>query len=328
MIMRKGTRARSSPGRDVLVGERQMVTRLFIFFSYFFQGVMHWWVSDEMVARLYPHVQGVCARFPSINIRVEPVERKRYDGKRLLILSDTSPTGLPERVLTCNMAAELVKPYLKPMPVPAAAGAHAPVQQSPVARGVAEKGLNRAGKSPEEQWLAALLAVIKSKGGEPMDLSTLANPIAGGVSRPDGVAIKLVDLLKMNAQRCGLVLNRLHDAGGYTKCTVAYNPKCVSSRSSSTAPVATAAASNFQRSEQASNALADAGEANVCNICFEEQCDTRMVPCLHKICHNCVQVPRLAKSRSSFPPPLALTWRAPCPGSAYHAPSQTVCSWP
>lgn len=306
----------------------EMVTRLFyLFISIFLQGVMHWWVSDEMVARLYPHVQGVCARFPSINIRVEPVERKRYDGKRLLILSDTSPMGLPERVLTCKMAAEFVMPHLKPLPVAAAAGSHAPVQQSPAARGVAEKGLKKAGKSPEEQWLAALLAVIKSKGGEPMDLSTLANPSAGGVSRPDGVAIKLVDLLTMNAQRCGLVLKRLPDAGGSTKCTVAYNPKRASSRSSSTAPMASAAASNFQRSEQASNALGDAGEANVCNICFEEQCDTRMVPCLHKICHNCVQVTRLAVPHSSFALPLALTWRASCPGFAFQALSQTVCSW-
>jgi hypothetical protein len=220
------------------------------------------------------------------------------------------------------MAAEFVKPHLKPLPVAAAAGAHAPVQQSPAARGVAEKGLKKAGKSPEEQWLAALLAVIKSKGGEPMDLSTLANPNAGGVSRPDGVAIKLVDLMKINAQRCGLVLNRESGANGYTKCTVAYDPKRASSRSSSTAPMASAAASNFQRSEQASNALGDAGEANLCNICFEEQCDTRMVPCLHKICHNCVQVPRHALPRSSLPLTLALTWRAPCPGFAYHALSE------
>ena len=29
-------------------------------------------------------------------------------------------------------------------------------------------------------------------------------------------------------------------------------------------------------------------DVNMCNICFENTCDTRIVPCLHKICHQCV----------------------------------------
>jgi hypothetical protein len=31
-------------------------------------------------------------------------------------------------------------------------------------------------------------------------------------------------------------------------------------------------------------------DSNMCNICFEKTCDTRMVPCLHKICADCVQL--------------------------------------
>lgn len=31
-------------------------------------------------------------------------------------------------------------------------------------------------------------------------------------------------------------------------------------------------------------------DINMCNICFENSCDTRMVPCLHKICSECVKL--------------------------------------
>ena len=246
---------------------------------------MHWWVSDETVARLVPHIQGLCGRFPSINVRVEPVERKRFDGRRLLVLTDTSPRGLPERVLTCKMAAESIQPLLQPLPQ--AAGAQTPVQQNPAARGAS--GDSRAGNSAEEKWLAALLAVIKSKRGQPLDLAVLANKAVGGVARPDGVNIKLRDFLTMHARRCGLVLASQPDSSGNgVTWTVALDPNGASSSGRSTAP-----ADRAQRSEQAPDPVGEGGDANVCNICFEEQCDTRMVPCLHKICHNCVQVPRL-----------------------------------
>ncbi len=250
---------------------------------------MHWWVSDEMVARLVPHIQALCGRFPSINVRVEPSERKRLDGKRLLVMTDTSPRGLPERVLTCQMAAESLTPLLQPLPQ--AAGAHTPVQQNAAARSGAS-GDSRAGNSAEEKWLAELLGVIKSKRGQPLDLAVLANKSAGGVARPDGVKIKLRDFLTMHARRCGLVLTQQPDASGEgVTWTVVFDPNGASSSGTTTSP-----ADRAQRSALAPDPVGEGGDANLCNICFEEQCDTRMMPCLHKICHNCVQVSRLVLS--------------------------------
>ena len=77
------------------------------------KGLMHWWLSDAMLAAFVGKIQDFCARFPRINIRVESVEKRRHDGMRLLVLSDTSQEGLQERVRSCLMAAAILEVYVR-----------------------------------------------------------------------------------------------------------------------------------------------------------------------------------------------------------------------
>ena len=63
-------------------------------------------------------------------------------------------------------------------------------------------------RSKEEQWLASITAALKAKDGTPVEYGILSNPNFGGVPRPDGVNIKLGDLLHKHAAEWGFILTQ------------------------------------------------------------------------------------------------------------------------
>ena len=155
------------------------------------KGLMHWWLSDAKLAAFVGKVQDFCARFPRINVRVEPVEKRRHDGMRLLVLSDTSQEGLQERVRSCLMAAAILEVYVR-----------TPADWSPTG------------------WCAC-----------------------GKCQTPAGCVGRL--------------------------------------SAEANLPRVPPAASANDLEEQ---------DAKTCQICMEKESDTRMAPCLHKICSDCVQL--------------------------------------
>jgi hypothetical protein len=269
------------------------------------KGVMHWWVTDEMVASFMRMVHDFCGRFPSIHVRIEPQEKARYDGRRLLVIHDTSAQELHERVRTCLQAAAISEFYIRsganfdttgwcvcgkcqtqsgcvghlninngapetekqeqehnvktcnicfenecdkrvvPCLHPICSECIDLVRKSAVltrqdilscpfcrieikgfvdfsAKGSKHSAGQLVGaaavghqekpsvssQSKEQQWLAEIVDFLKKRGGQPIELGVLANPAAGGVMRPESVDMKLRDLLAKYAQQEGLVLTQ------------------------------------------------------------------------------------------------------------------------
>ena len=95
---------------------------------------------------------------------------------------------------------------------------------APEVQGAKTQGANKREDKEQEgkvqEWLSRIVKHLKKAGGKPVALEHLANPIAGGVARPEGLAkkIKLRDVLAAHAKTRGLVL---------TKKSVALPPKSV-----------------------------------------------------------------------------------------------------
>jgi len=62
---------------------------------------------------------------------------------------------------------------------------------------------------------------LQKTGPTPVVLGTLANPAIGGVPRPDGVKIKLGDLLRKHGVGWGLVLTQEETGSGGVRNMVA-----------------------------------------------------------------------------------------------------------
>jgi hypothetical protein len=67
--------------------------------------------------------------------------------------------------------------------------------------------LQDACSAEEREWLSAIVKHLQESGPTPVVLGTLANPAQGGVARPDGVKIKLGDLLRKHGVGWGLVFD-------------------------------------------------------------------------------------------------------------------------
>ena len=85
---------------------------------------------------------------------------------------------------------------------------------APEVQGAKTQGANKHEDKEQEgkvqEWLSRIVKHLKKAGGKPVALEHLANPIAGGVARPEGLAkkIKLRDVLAAHAKTRGLVLTK------------------------------------------------------------------------------------------------------------------------
>jgi hypothetical protein len=77
----------------------------------------------------------------------------------------------------------------------------------------------------EEEWLIAITAALKAKGGKPVEYGILSNPKFGGAVRPEGVNIQLGDLLRKHARNWGFVLTEEETGTGGVRRLVALDQR-------------------------------------------------------------------------------------------------------
>ena len=248
---------------------------------------------------------GKCVRRANLIVNDSMTLWCRFDGKRLMIFTETSTKALPERIVTCRAAAQVAEVHMRHAHAGAqqfipqqAAIPPMQVQQQQQPRpdsasyqasrggGAAHCTNHTRGKvSIEEEWLSQILGLMRKKApGELFELGLLGNKTMGGIPRPDGVNLKMRDLLEKHAQRCNLVLSKVGSTS-YVSLAPTDGRSVEVHNSQGPACAPRVADTKGKGVEQPMGGM-DEGEANTCNICFEQQCDTRMVPCLHKICHG------------------------------------------